>query len=81
MCCKAGDALKDKLATATLAVGCYAESLEGVARIDQHREEIEHLEREQMAAISAFLEHKRRCADCRPVGSNQPLDVGLISHH
>ena len=43
MCCKAGDALKGKLATATLAVGRYAESLEGVARIDQHRQEIEQL--------------------------------------
>lgn len=81
MCCTIGDALKGKLATATLAVGRYAESLEGVARIDEHRQEIERLEREQMEAISAFLDHKGRCAECRPIGSNQPLGLELISHH
>jgi hypothetical protein len=65
MACDEGKQLKEEYATTTRAVGAYADSLKGVARMSLHYEESKRLDAENDTARRAFQEHREYCPVCR----------------
>jgi len=58
MACSVLDGLQERLAQAALAWGKFDESLQGIARTNEHMLRMEQLEQESRDADSALSEHK-----------------------